>query len=96
MICMRLPARHMAAILAAFTVITTTSQPRRAADAPMVKIENFAFTPPVLTVKPGTESLSRALETAIADGYGECFWPGMPGGQYWWIFRATTRRSRRR
>jgi plastocyanin len=28
--------------------------PLRAADMPMVKIENFAFTPRVLTVKPGT------------------------------------------
>jgi plastocyanin len=54
MICIRLPARHMAAILTAFTLTTATCPPLRAADAPMVKIENFAFTPAVLTVKPGT------------------------------------------
>jgi hypothetical protein len=35
----------------------------------------------------GAESLRRALGAAIAGGYGECFWPGMPGGQYWWIFK---------
>ena len=29
----------------------------------------------------------RALTDAIRDGYGECFWPGVPGGQYWWMFR---------
>ncbi|MET3519388.1 cupredoxin domain-containing protein [Mesorhizobium abyssinicae] len=54
MICIRLPARHMAAMLTAFALTTATSQPLSAADAPMVKIENFAFTPPVLTIKPGT------------------------------------------
>jgi hypothetical protein len=43
-----------------------------------------------VTVHPsraGIQSLSRALDDAIASGYGECFWPGMPGGQYWWIFK---------
>jgi len=35
----------------------------------------------------GVQSLVRALDAAIADGYGECFWPGAPGGQYWWIFQ---------
>lgn len=54
MICIRLPARHMAAILTAFSVTMATSQPLLAANGPVVKIENFAFTPPVLTVKPGT------------------------------------------
>jgi hypothetical protein len=37
--------------------------------------------------KAGAESLHRALDAAISSGYGECFWPGMPGGQYWWIFK---------
>src|SRR5262245_44064720 len=36
--------------------------------------------------RPGAMSLRRALDAAIAEGYGECFWPGAPGGQYWWIF----------
>ena len=35
----------------------------------------------------GVQSLVRALDAAIAEGYGECFWPGAPGGQYWWIFQ---------
>ena len=35
----------------------------------------------------GVQSLSRALDAALVDGYGECFWPGMPGGQYWWMFK---------
>ena len=37
--------------------------------------------------KAGAESLRRALDTAMADGYGECFWPASTGGQYWWIFK---------
>ena len=37
--------------------------------------------------KPGARSLMRALDAALAEGYGECFWPGDPGGQYWWIFK---------
>jgi|SRR5688572_24619406 hypothetical protein len=37
--------------------------------------------------RAGVESLQRALHTALDHGYGECFWPGMPGGQYWWIFK---------
>jgi hypothetical protein len=37
--------------------------------------------------RAGAESLQRALHAAIADGYGECFWPGLSGGQYWWIFK---------
>lgn len=35
----------------------------------------------------GARSLARALDDALAHGYGECFWPGVPGGQYWWVFR---------
>jgi hypothetical protein len=35
----------------------------------------------------GVRSLTRALDHAMAHGYGECFWPGQPGGQYWWVFR---------
>jgi hypothetical protein len=37
--------------------------------------------------RAGVESLSRALDAALGEGYGECFWPGMPGGQYWWVFK---------
>jgi hypothetical protein len=37
--------------------------------------------------RAGVTSLTRALEDAIAHGYGECFWPGVPGGQYWWVFK---------
>jgi hypothetical protein len=37
--------------------------------------------------RAGAESLSRALDDAMTTGYGECFWPGLPGGQYWWIFK---------
>ena len=37
--------------------------------------------------RAGAESLQRALQAAIAGGYGECFWPGLTGGQYWWIFK---------
>jgi hypothetical protein len=35
----------------------------------------------------GMRSLTRALDDAMAHGYGECFWPGRPGGQYWWMFK---------
>ena len=42
---------------------------------------------PVRPAKAGAESLRRALAGARRDGYGECFWPGTPGGQYWWIFK---------
>jgi hypothetical protein len=35
----------------------------------------------------GATSIRRALEAALEIGYGECFWPGRPGGQYWWIFK---------
>ena len=27
----------------------------------------------------GVASLTRALDDAVAQGYGECFWPGLPG-----------------
>jgi hypothetical protein len=43
-----------------------------------------------VSVRPsaaGAASLTRALDAALAEGYGECFWPGSPGGQYWWIFK---------
>lgn len=39
--------------------------------------------------RPGAESLLRALNEGLTSGYGECFWPGNPGGQYWWIFKRT-------
>ena len=35
----------------------------------------------------GARSLADALARAMADGYGECFWPGATGGQYWWAFK---------
>jgi hypothetical protein len=35
----------------------------------------------------GVQSLVRALDAAAADGYGECFWPAVEGGHYWWMFR---------
>ena len=35
----------------------------------------------------GARSMRRAIEVALEIGYGECFWPGRPGGQYWWIFK---------
>ena len=37
-------------------------------------------------------SLCRALDAALLDGYGECFWPGATGGQYWWIFKRDAER----
>jgi hypothetical protein len=37
--------------------------------------------------RAGAASLRGALDAAIADGYGECFWPAATGGQYWWIFK---------
>lgn len=36
-------------------------------------------------------ALVTAIDMAVDDGYGECFWPE-PGGQYWWIFRRDDRR----
>jgi hypothetical protein len=41
----------------------------------------------VRPARVGARTLVGALRSAIGDGYGECFWPGSPGGQYWWIFR---------
>jgi hypothetical protein len=35
----------------------------------------------------GAQSLDTALTSALADGYGECFWPALNGGQYWWVFK---------
>jgi hypothetical protein len=43
-----------------------------------------------LAVRPaaaGAASLQRALVQALAEGYGECFWPAVTGAQYWWIFK---------
>lgn len=42
---------------------------------------------PVHPSRAGAKTLSRAVQAAQDDGYGECFWPGAPGGQYWWIFK---------
>src|SRR5688572_11745474 len=42
--------------------------------------------------KAGVTSLRRALDAAMADGYGECFWPAATGGQYWWIFKRDAER----
>jgi hypothetical protein len=35
----------------------------------------------------GASSLLRAIDDALTTGYGECFWPALTGGQYWWIFK---------
>jgi hypothetical protein len=43
----------------------------------------------VTGAKPGIESLTRAVNDAVAQGYGECFWPALEGGHYWWMFRRT-------
>ena len=37
--------------------------------------------------RPGAETLCRALDAAFSEGYGECFWPGIEGGQFWWMLR---------
>ena len=42
-----------------------------------------------VSVRPaaaGARSLIAALDQGLAEGYGECFWPGAMGGQYWWMF----------
>lgn len=52
MIRIRLPTQLLAATLAGLAAMA--SAPLHAADAPQVKIENFAFTPKTLTVKVGT------------------------------------------
>jgi hypothetical protein len=41
----------------------------------------------VRPARAGAESLRRAVDAAIHDGYGECFWPAQTGGHYWWIFK---------
>jgi hypothetical protein len=40
----------------------------------------------VKEARAGATTLLRALDAAIDDGYGECFWPADPG-QYWWVFK---------
>jgi plastocyanin len=55
----RFPTRRLAGPLAVFGlaglgILVMAHASLHAADAPVVKIENFAFTPPTLTVKPGT------------------------------------------
>jgi len=43
-----------------------------------------------VSVRPaaaGARSLIAALDQGLAEGYGECFWPGATGGQYWWAFK---------
>jgi hypothetical protein len=43
-----------------------------------------------VSVRPaaaGVRSLLAALEQGMTEGYGECFWPGATGGQYWWAFK---------
>jgi hypothetical protein len=42
---------------------------------------------PIHPASAGIASLARAIDAGVAEGYGECFWPGDPGGQYWWIFK---------
>jgi plastocyanin len=53
MICFR-SSRRLVLALAGLSLAVLAAAPLHAADAPSVKIENFAFTPPVLTVKVGT------------------------------------------
>lgn len=36
-------------------------------------------------------SLVTAMDLAVREGYGECFWPE-PTGQFWWLFRREDRR----
>ena len=33
-----------------------------------------------------TDQLLAALDAAVVDGYGECFWPE-PTGQFWWMLK---------
>jgi hypothetical protein len=47
------------------------------------EVASVAVSPPVA----GLRTLRRALDAAMAHGYGECFWPARAGGQYWWIFK---------
>lgn len=53
MTCLRLSTRQLAAIFAGLSLAAIASAPLHAAATPSVKIENFAFTPPALTVKVG-------------------------------------------
>jgi hypothetical protein len=41
----------------------------------------------VAPAQAGATTLTRALSDAMHSGFGECFWPGRPGGQYWWMFK---------
>jgi hypothetical protein len=41
----------------------------------------------VYPARAGVRSLLAAVDAALSTGYGECFWPGSPGGQYWWMFK---------
>lgn len=41
----------------------------------------------VRPARAGAQSLLAAIDSAIATGYGECFWPAATGGQYWWLFK---------
>jgi hypothetical protein len=35
----------------------------------------------------GLASFTRAIDDVRRDGYGECFWPAVTGGQYWWMLK---------
>ena len=50
----RPPAPQLAAIFFGLSLSVAVNAPLHAADAPAIKIENFAFTPQTLTVKAGT------------------------------------------
>jgi len=63
----------------------TASKPKKKPAAPEATSDETTVS--VHPSRAGAESLQRALHTALAEGYGDCFWPGMPGGQYWWIFK---------
>jgi plastocyanin len=54
MISIRCPTRQLASIFFCLGMTVMTQAPLHAADAPRVKIENFAFIPQTLTVKVGT------------------------------------------
>lgn len=41
----------------------------------------------VSPARAGAETLLSAVDSAMATGYGECFWPAASGGQYWWVFK---------
>ena len=65
---------------------------RLALQAPDVLVVHLRehLTETTVSVRPahvGVRTLVAALDAAVSDGYGECFWPGSPGGQYWWMFR---------